>query len=333
MTAIPHPWVQIENGPGDYPAGLKVFLENGVQDSAIAALYAGMALHGVPRSDLPSKRYLVGNHFTPWIEAEADATTIDGDSAIVYDADSSGGYMLVTTPSTTVLVKRCDMPIAIEPEDLWKRAGTYRILALTQTDDQDVHHAQFRVATAMHDGQMTRLQDVEPSLDAVWQVLDPQHQVVRIPGHYIDPAHLQELAPGDWDYAGDGNYCRLEYWEQSDTITTVTVDLDGVMLIPQEAEVYGLFPNGTEWIASYDLCIDTLSKEPRSGVVSSADSEEFLAGADLWGGFHMPVKDPAVLVFLWTRMTDTNNPSVAARFLADTLTISAKYRPRYLRLR
>jgi hypothetical protein len=336
LPSTAHCWAEIENGPGDYPAGMKVLLQNNCPYSP-AYLYAGMALHGVPRSDLPSKRYLVGNHFRPWIEAETDVTMMDGDTSVVYDAGSSGGYYIVTDPSDTTLGNRIEMPISIEPEDLWKRAGTYRILAMAMTAEQDVHHIQFRVTTAAHLGQMTRLQDVEPTLDWAWMALDPQHQIVRIPGHYIDPMHLQELTPGDWDYGTDGNYCHLEYWEQSDNIVTTYVYLDGVMLIPQDAEVYGSILDTASsyfgWILNTVLCIDTLSKEPRSAVMHDATGEQFRAGTDLWGGFYMPVKDPAVLVFLWTRVTATQNPDVAARFLADWLTISAKYRPRYMRLR
>jgi len=317
-------WVEVGNVPGDYPAGCKLGIMN---DTAITPLriMVGLMRRGVPRTDIASKRLRVGNHFRPWREAEAGAATYDANSSTVADAACIGGNKTRTSPSGTTDVLRVRIPICYEPEDMWTAVGSFRIIPRLYSATADRFLVRFRVTTGVRAGQYTHRFYVAG--DSVWSWGKPQNQVVFVPSHYIDPETVQELAPGDWTFAANGAYCTLDYWLMAD-VAAGSVDFDGVYLLPQDMEGYGIIEATTDWPEDRVVLIDSASKETSASTVHDANNERFLSGIDWSGRLLLPLKEPGIIVAVWLR-----SGAGYTWTISDAAVVSLKYRPRYARLR
>jgi len=316
---------EIQNVPGDYPAGVKIFIQNYLEGSEPRQFYFSLIRRGVPRDDIPSKRALKGNHSLHWFEAEAGAATYDVDSATQVDATASGGNCARTTPTTTASVKRYDIPLAAEPEDLWRILGIWRIAGRFKTGAADNFYVRYRVATGAHYGPFTP--EFLVDADSVWRVPELEQQVVAIPSHYVDPSDAQQYRPGDWDSSVDGVYCRLEVWIRAIS-TGSPVDMDGVELLANDMEGLVEVPNEESLPYLSLLMLDSIESGRCGSTVYDYDWERLLSGCDFYGWILAPVRIPAKLNLMW-RNFGTGYPWRKGDFTRVWL----KYRPRYRRLR
>jgi len=314
-------WVELANGPGDYDAGLKVLIEN-LAATTPQFLYLGQGRRGAPRSDLPSKRNLVGSHFRPWLEAEAGAASYDGETGTVGEGTASAANMARTTPLSTVEVKRINIPIATEPEDLWKFAGVLRIIPRLYTATASRFQVRFRIVTGYHVGPYSV--QYYADADSVWRPGNPFKAILAVPGHYQEPDDLQAVRPGDWSGAV---YCYAEYYVQAD-LAAGTLDIDGLWLVPQDQEGYGIMPTVNDWVQSQFVLVDSASREPKACTVYGKDAERFRSSLDWSGRFFLPVREPCILTAMWRR-----SGTGYVWTLDDSVRIDCKYRPRYQRVR
>jgi hypothetical protein len=314
-------WVELANGPGDYDAGLKILVKN-LTASTPQMIYMGQMRRGVPRSDLPSKRYLVGNHFRPWLEAEAGLATYDADTLANPDVLASGGTGAQTTPTTTTEIVRISIPITTEPEDMWKTAGVFRIIPRLLTATASRYQVRFVVVTGYHAGPFS-----VPYLadgDNVWRPGDPSKAVLAIPSHYQEPDDLQAVRPGEWSGA---TYCYLAYLIEA-AVAAGTIDIDGVWLVPQDQEGYGIMPTVYDWVQNQFVLVDSCSREPKACTVYGMDNEQFRSSMDWSGRLFMPVREPCILTMMWRR-SGTGYVWV----IEDYVSVDCKYRPRYQKVR
>ncbi len=315
-------WVELANGPGDYDAGIKLLIENDTVGTTPQMLYIGQMRRGVPVSDLPSKRYLVGNHFRPWLEAEAGVASYDGETVTVADATASEGNKARTTPTGTVEVKRINIPICAEPEDVWKYAGVFRVVPRMYAATALNYLVRFRVVTGYHTGPYSV--QFYADADSVWRPGNPSKTILAMPGHYQEPNDLQAIRPGDWAGA---TYCYLEYYVQA-AVAAGTLDIDGVWLVPQDSEGFGQMPTVSDWVYQQYVLIDSASREPKACTVYDKDMERFRSSLDWSGRFYMTIREPSILTIMWRR-----SGTGYVWTLDDSIRVSCKYRPRYQKVR
>jgi len=311
-------WCEISNAPGDFDAAL-TFMVTNTQATAYRYAYISQARGIVPRSDLPSRKHLVGSPFRPCLEAEAGSSSYDGNTTSQADAAASGGTVARTVPSNTSDVKRIDVPVALEPEDVWKYAGRWHVMCRMKTGDTDHFDASFRVETGeTHHGPTT----VQVTLDAqgTGRPLVPNKLVVDIPGVGLSPKDLQQFRPGDFS---GGTYCLIEYWLQA-AAATGTANFDYLMLMQAGNSGMATIGADTAWSQNRVLVVDTC-EGLRSVTVHDIDREELLSGLD-WEGtyFTLPPKDPVIMSTV-VRASGSAYPWD----IADTFTVNAKYKPRY----
>lgn len=322
-------WFDANNVPGDFPAACKLLFKNEIEAATIRYFYLTQMKRALPRTDLASKRGLVGIHWTPTIiQVEDGSAYYDGDTTSQTLAGAMGAAANNTArvaPSATTNVLRVKVPIVNEPEDLWKYAGTWRVVLRYYTSVENHFRVQFAITTAKHTGPFTPQFYLKGG--SIWLATENEHQVVNIPSHFIDPQELQTIRPGDWSSAADGPYCYLEIWVQADAPSGYLY-LDALWLMAQDAEGYGVIAENTHWV-NYDwLCIDSISRAHGAAIVDDYQHERFFASLDWWGSFFLPVLQPSRFSIMWRRHS-TGYPWTKT----DYMSVFAKYRPRYERVR
>ncbi len=313
-------WVEFGNAPGDFDAGLKLFVTNSLATTPLY-LYVGQMRRAVPRSDLPSKRYLVGCFYDPWLEAEDGSASYDANTSTVADANCSAGNKARVSPSTTAEVKRINVPVCNEPEDLWKYLGRWRCILRTYTANADRFQIRLRAVTGAYAADYTP--QVYADADSVWRPLTPTDQWLDVPAFAIDPKLAQEFRPGDWAAAVDGVYCYIEVYVQAGAAAG-SVDIDGILMLPQDNEGMVTLASTADWPQNRVIMLDSIG-DVSMAIVHDQDGERLKSGG-LYEGtrFTLPVREPCGMAFMWRR-SGTGYPWT----ISDNIGITAKIRPRY----
>ena len=320
-----HNWVEVGNVPGDHDAGAKILIEQYTAGQTPQYLYLGQMRRAVPRSDIPSKKHLVGNHADMFLEIEDGVASYDGDTTDQNPGGESGTAAARTIPSTTTNVLRVKIPVCNEPECLWQYVGDWRIIERFSTNNNNQFKVQYRVVTGKHAGVVTP--QFTALADNVWRPGRVEKQILSVPSHYIDPAEIQKFRPGDWAVGVDGVYCYVELWIESDAAAG-QIYSDCILLLPNDNEGYARIPTTSDWPHEMIFVADSCSRERNSAFVEDIDRERFFSGCDFSGRFTWPVHEPCKMEFMWQR-SGTGYPWT----IADQVKVNAKYRPRYERLR
>jgi hypothetical protein len=313
-------WIELGNAPGDFDAGLKLFVQNTAAITPLF-LYVGQMRRGVPRTDLPSKRYLVGNHADVWLEVEDGSASYPATVATIVDAAASAGNKARYTPVATSEVKCVNVPVCNEPEDLWKYVGRWRCVILAYTASADNFQVRLRAVTGAYSADYTA--QVYADANSVWRPVTPTDQWLDIPAFAIEPALAQEFRPGDWASGADGVYAYIELYAQA-VAAAGSIDFDAVLLLPQDNEGMVTLAATADWPQNRHVMLDSIG-DVSMCVVHDNDLERLKSGG-LYEGtrFTLPVREPCRMIFMWRR-SGTGYPWT----IADTCTITAKCRPRY----
>jgi hypothetical protein len=313
---------EFENVPGDYDAGLELCLTN----SGIAAyshLYWGQMRRAIARADLISKRDYIGCKYIPWLEVESGATSYDGDTTtLALDTSCSGMFCARVFPSSTDNIKRVNVPICNEPEDLWQWCGRWRALVRAKSEVADTFRIQLRAVVGGQPGDFT--EQVYADGDNVWRPLPPQKLVFNIPTAYVPLEDIQRYLPDSWDSSVDGPYAYLEVWAQADYVGK-PLELDCITLVPQDQEGWAVIENSV-WGQNDMLVLDTTSPEFSWGVKGDITYGGRFVGAFDWSGVRptLPVGRPSAMVFV-------QRISLAGgAWSTETISmVGTSYKPRY----
>jgi hypothetical protein len=328
---------EFDNIPGDTDAGLKLFTANYSWDTTMRYLYLGQMRRGVGRQDVPSKRNLAGCFYNPDINFEDGESSYDADTVTIAEPTECEPYQAFAgafarvNPSTLDEVKRINVPVCNEPENLWQWVGRWRLLAKVKTAYAERFKIRFRAVVAGCPGDYT--EQVYADGNDVWRILNPDRQIINIPTAYIAPETVQRYKPGDWDSSADGPFAYLEVYVQAESLGGV-LDMDCIVLLPQDQEAFCLVGDDIWSFAEAPssmkvLCLDTCSHEFAWGVVEDDDFERFVGGFDFSGArFTLGLGRPNAMAFLCRR-----NTTGGLVHPGDTLLVSAKIAPRYWLLR
>ncbi len=317
----------LDNFPGDVPAGLRLLLLN---NSAVTPLQVvgGLMRRAVPSRSWPKTRNMLGNQFIPFLEAEAGSASYHASTATATVADSSGGASnnaATVTPTDADNHTVVAIPICSEPEDLWKHVGMWRMYLRYITASADHFQLYLTVTTGKCTGPATPVGYM--AADTVYRPYEDEHNILAIPSYYVDPVEAARIRQGDWAVGADGQYCTVDVNVEADAASG-TFSIDGLLLIPHDMEFWLTVPATDSWPQNRVVMLDTCGPEPQAACVYDIDLQRFRDLCDAYGHLFASVHEPAKFI-LMTRRSGTGY----VWDKDDQTSVQVQYRPRYTQVR